>query len=503
MYLNKLRAPDLIKLLKEKEFARLTNSLETLHAVFIRYEPSISARKRSTIINEDDPYEVLDLPYNATAADIEDQFKQFTAIMGPKAVEKQIKKQGLDKSKTKKVRKSAARTFSVIESSYKSLKDEESRTKIDNELRIVIDAESLKERQSVQAFDKLFSALTSAIMTEKIIQQMNQLLEKYKPEEAKQLKQQIEREKQAFERSKKRIEVPQISAAAYQMREMNDSFYRKPSRPERKFPRYPGNGVPDRRGRPETGARPGQAGAGAADKSKKPDKAGDKGKAKENEKDTKGAKKDPKATPAPISELSDKDIELLTSIKQVEKIATKAEEKEGKIKVKRPTRAGAIEEVEIGLPVILKNLDSYLLKNEEPEAPAELKKFFDEHGFTELEKNLKSLAESKKKLPEGPVAKSWKAKVAPKIAPFAQANKEIIKYLDLKDTKERHSVPGQLLPGKAREHGLDLKDTDPWKKAKKGEPEEPKPDLGEKVNLGALRSTAKNINTYLGIIQGT
>ena len=503
-YLNLLRSPDLIKLLTSKEFVQLHGALEKLHKSFMSYEPSISARKRSDVLNPDDPYEVLDLHYNATPKEIEAKFVDLATSRSPQAIEAQLEQEGCEEKVCNRIKKVANRTFDLILQAYNTLKDPEKRAEVDESLREKIAKESRREATSLRAFNELFAAISSAFTMERLIPQMDQLLEKHKPEELAQMKAQMELEKKVYERSKKRVVVPQVTTGRKRQRMggQYDSFYKKMSRQQPRFGRQFGRGRPMRRPMPpraRPAAKPGAQGAPGKTNGK-PKKDAGKPKKDDKKKAPDKAKKD--AAPKPFRK---EDLDKLVDLKSVGSLFSKAKKKKGKIDVEfKFTRSPSGEIVEQDEPVkgtatldqIMNRLEDELIRGQEPNAPMHLEQYFKEHKLEKIEKALKKAAPGKgKKLNGDEVSGSW----ADNVGTYADMIKSWHdKVFNILDTLERTNYkPTQIPEDKKKFYGLDIKDVDPWKKPPKdGEEEPPKPKV-KGTHLGKIRSSIKAIHTYV------
>lgn len=495
-YLNVLRSPDLLKLLTSKDFTRLHGTLEKLDASFKTFEPSISAKKRSEVLNTDDPYEVLELPYNATDEEIKARHAELVASRSPEAVLKQLKQEGCDDKACKQMTKAAERTFALIQSSYEALT--KNRAAVDQHLRDKIAKETRKEATSLRAFDNLFAAITSAISREQLLQQTHQLLEKYKPEELKQMKAQVELEKKVYESSKKRITVPQARPSQKPQGSPYDSFYKKmgQQRPPTPRPGYKpapssgkggtsegkekkGGGGPGKDGKKDAGKKPeGKKDGGKKDDGKKPDK-----------------KDDGKKAPGPLTK-EDKDRMLaINNLGGLFDTAKKQKDIEVTFKPRNPGDEPMTDKQK--LSQIVNRLDDELVAGTlaNQEAAQHLKQYFDKLKLEDIEKALKKAAPGKGKKLSGDLAKDWTDNVA--------KNKELIKeWYDTVamplDILERRSLNKRKIPeAKLKHHGLHFNDIDPWYKPKEGE-EAPKRELSkDAVDLGKIRSSIIAINTYV------
>ena len=508
-YLNIIQSPDMVSLLTNKQFIGLHKALETLHKNFMRYEPSISARKRSLVVNEDDPYDVLDIPYNATQQEIEEQFKKLKAAKSPKAIAQKLKDEGVDEGTIGHIVKAATRTFDLIEQSYNKINDPEKRKIVDETLSDIISSEQQKEEQSQRAFGQLYNAMKSAFTMDKILPQLHTLLEKHKPQQAAQLKAQVAREKAAYERSKKKVTVPQLRGEGRVSRfggpydpfyrKMGQRRYRRPMRGPHYRPRRPMPG----RGRP---GAPSSASEKAAEEEKKKDKKKDEKKKDDKKKDT---KKDDKKAPSEDTRLETKERgKLYSSYARAKNVFKDVKDGKGEVTVKRPAlvAGGLPTKIKVKFDDIHKRLEGELLNTKaDQHAADDLKEYFDHYRLGELERALKGIAlmadQSKgpaKKIASEEVKDIWE-ELQPDAKDVLARAETIHKQLNF---FERNNTPKPpIVASKIKHYGLDVKVhpyRDPWEKPKDdGAPTKPVPPAPAGADLGEVRSTASSIMTYI------
>lgn len=498
-YLNVLRSPDLIKLLTSKDFVRLHGTLERLHTSFKTFEPSISAKKRSTVVNPDDPYEVLELPYNATDDDIKARYTLLAGQRSPEALKKQLKEEGYDEKAQKPMLKAAQRTFDLIQNSYNALT--KNRAQVDESLRATFAKESRKEASSMRAFENLFAALTAAISREQLLQQTHQLLEKHKPEELAQMKAQVELEKKVYERSKKRITVPQARPSQKPQASPYEGFYKKMGQQRPPAPFKPGRdmGGAPRKDKPHAPKeKGGPGGAGPAKDGKKPEAGKKEAPKSDGGKKPDAKKAEGKKDAAPSGELSKEDIGRLAALESLGGLfdgAKKQKEIEVTFKPRSPGAEPVVSKQK--LPQIMDRLEAELTSGavDNQEAAKHLYEYFAKINLEGIEKALKKAAPGAGKKLSGQVGKLWADNVA--------KNKELVEgwYSSVAkplDIIERHNAHLPKIPeGKAKHHGIHLANIDPWYKPKEGE-ETPAREIGkDAVDLGKLRSSLNAIHTYI------
>lgn len=226
-YLNILTQEELVAHLSSKDFSKLHKNLEKLHNALATHEPLIAARAPITD-DEDDPYEVLGVSYTVTQDQIKEAYETLKNERGPQAVAEQLKDAGISGKVLEKQVKEARLIFSFIQNAYDSLKDPKQRALIDRTLKDRIAYEKRAEKASLDAFNKLISAVSTALYDHKVLNDIQQLLEKYKPQELAKAKEQEALEKKAYERSKQPGKIaqsfklpPALSSNQY------DTFYQQ------------------------------------------------------------------------------------------------------------------------------------------------------------------------------------------------------------------------------------------------------------------------------------
>lgn len=491
-YLNVLRSPDLVKLLGSKESVNLHSTLEKLHNTLKTYEPSISARKRSDVINYDDPYEVLELPYTATDAEIKARYTELAAQRSPEVVEKQLRKEGCDEKICKKMIKAARRTFDLIQGAYDSLT--KNRASVDDYLRTKMAKEARKEAASGRAFDSLFAGMTASFTKDQLLTQIHQLLEKNKPQELAQMKAQVELEKKVYERSKKRITVPQARPSQRPTGGQFDPFYKKMAQQRPPAPMKPtrGEGTPKPKGERKEKPEKGATAAEQSDKGKKDDKKKDEDKKKEEEKKKEDdKKKDGKKSGEPSKE----DVAKLAEIGSLGKLFETAK-KQKDVEVTYPPRTPDAEPMtaKVDLQDIMTRLNNELLNGDvkNQEAAMHLHLYFAEMNLPAIIAALKKTAPGKGKKLSGAPAQYWKDNVAKYKDLVEDWFNKVVKILDATE-RNNASIKGKIPQAKRTQHGLDIPDIDVWSKEKP-----PARDVAEdNIDLGKIRGNIKAIRTYI------
>ncbi len=500
LYLYLVRTPDIIALLSSKDFEKLHTTLEDLHKSFMSLEPSISARERSSVINTDDPYEVLDLPYSATQEDIEARYADLASERSPAAIEAQLILEDCDNKVCNRIVKSAARTFNLIQRSYDQLKNPETRKEVDSTLTDKITQETEKEQTSMRAFNQLFSALSSALTSGRVVTELQHLLEKYKPQELAQAQEQQQREKEAFVRSKQRVIVPQVRPNMKGRQQgPYDAFYRKMGQNRYGRPTGP-RGQQGRPGRPQQPGRQQQPKpqGGPAEKGNAKPSGGTSGAKKEGSAPKKNEKKEKKKAevkPKEIS-ISEKDVPIISSMKSVDKILSDAKDKKYLMKDEIAIRGGEPIIKEYQLKNFMKDVLNELTSPGAPhKEPVELvQRFYKEYQLDRLRDSLKKIAPGPgKKL--NPVLKDQWQKTGAKLGNVIKDLEEnIYKMIDpnmVYEYQDRRNIP----KAKLDYYGLNtapIKDF--WKKDEEEEEKRPKTPSG--IDLGEIRDTLLSIRTY-------
>jgi curved DNA-binding protein CbpA len=498
-FLNVLRTPQLITLLTSKDFVQLHGLLEKLHTTFKTFEPSISAQKPTHTVSTDDPYMVLGLPYNASDAEITAKYTELAGQLSPDVVEQQLKAQGCEPKVCKKMVNAARRTFALTKNAYDSLT--QNKTAIDKYLQDKMARESRKEMTSLRAFDSVIAGLTSAITQDRILQQVQQLLEKHKPEELAQMKAQIDLEKKVYERSKKRIQIQQARPSS-RPQAPYESFYKKMAQqrpPTPIKPTYAGaTPSSDKRSQKESTAKE----EGRGPEGKKDKKADGK---KEDKKDSKDGKKDggkkdgrkpvAKKDATPPVEPTKEDIERLTELGSVGKLLDTAK-KQKEIDVTYKVRGAPMVQKE-DLTKIMGRLDAELTSGtpEIQDAAKNLQEYFTTINLEGIEKALKKAAPGKGQKLSGLPAQYWKDNVVKYKDLVEQWHTTVARRLSALD-RNNYNL-GAAKPVKMRQHGLHENNIDPWLTLKDDEsPPERDIEPGN-VDLWKIRSSINAICTYI------
>ncbi len=507
-FIDILKAPDLINLLTSSEFMRLHSNLEAFHKALTTYEPSIIARKARTL-DEATPYEILQISEGATDDEIAAAYQALEETKNPKAIEAVLKEEGLDPQVLKKRLKDAKRSFALITQAYESLKDPEQRTILDAELSERRALEERNERSSLRAFDRLFNALSTAIYSDGIVRAIQQLLEKYKPQELAAAKAQLELEKKAYERSKQVVRVPQAPPRFGGHETGYEPFYQKMMQESYQRPYYQG-GRPNgfgQFGQPQQGPQGGpQTGQGVT-----PEKPGgkknatgtpeDKNKDDKNKNETEAPDKATRKKEQDAQKALRKEAGLLTQLNDllakaqaIEGQLQNGEEEEEESEKSEQVLRGPAGPKPPAIKTLMTHISHDLSQNPhrgQPAAAEEPQKMGNERILEQLfnegiqiasiAEKLKQFAPEKNKLLSTDAKKEWKKNVSDKYEPMVKGWYDSV-YKTLKDLS---TSP------KAKDYNLAGADPDPLQELKKpGEPAE------GKANLGQLRHSINAVYEY-------
>ncbi len=534
-FLNILSREELLPYLTSKDFAKLYKNLETLHSTIATYEPGIAPQEAGTG-DEEDPYELLGIPYTATEDEIKAAYNTLKAEKHPTAIEKQLKAEGISDERARKKRLKEARlTFSFIQDAYDSLKDPQQRAVVDRTLQDKIERANRLEKSSTAAFNKVLDALTTALYPHNILGDIHQLLEKHKPQELAQAKQQLEIEKKVYERSKQPIRVAQAPRAPSYHEGPYDPFYHHMAQESYRtqHPRPYNNSFNKQEPfaqKPMSESTPAKPSKSSKTKPKGKDKAKD-----EKDKAAKASKKDKAA-----KQLSDKDAEKAALISSIEELLSGTS---NTIEVAQaPTKANNLTddqqqdskpEVEkVELKHILANLDTALtsatpaIPTRTPQANGaqqaqnmaqsnqaflkeitaleQFKQFFEQNKLGELHDKLQKLAPGPQgKLPAA-LQKMWKEHVYDRYkARIEEWHNQIYPLLNLTERHNKGMKP--INKAKLTRWGLDKPEVQLWQKGKdqkdngnkdQADKDIPVDDTAVSGDLGLYRNYIKGIHEY-------
>ncbi len=189
--------------LATKDFDALFKDLETLSRELVSYQPHIILTEKS--VDNDDPYKILGLSYDATAQDITAQYTKLKKKHNPKKIVKKLKAQNATKKEIDREKKAAELTLSLIQDAYDQLNDPKTKKLIDDK-RLTQPTDQLSPAAQSN-LTKVLEAISNSVYQKKLLDQLQEFLKKYEPEQLAQ--------KKAFEeaqtlRKKEQVEFAKI-----------------------------------------------------------------------------------------------------------------------------------------------------------------------------------------------------------------------------------------------------------------------------------------------------
>lgn len=552
-YLHILSKESLIKYLASKDFTKLYKSLEKLHNTLVAYEPLITVRQPSAD-EEEDPYEILEIPYNATSEQIEQAFNKLKQEKSPEALAQKLETENISEKARQKYIKEARLSFSFIQNAYDSLINPKERALINRSLKDRIEQEKHNTQASDKAFKKIVDTINHTLNVDKILNEIQKLLEKYKPEELAQAKAQEELEKKAIEMAKQPVKMAQPPIKPSEGSEKQyEAFYQQlekekiarqyamPSfKPE--IPKLAAPPAPSTKGETEapSGGKKSEGKGGEKKEDKKKDEKKD-GKKKED----KGGKKDSKKSEGKKTETEKKDEkkeskegdkkeeEITDIIKDIEKVLksskeyieipiaaksadksnkdtdskrspTKEDGESSKDKSDKAEKDKKVKKLEF--KSIIKDIDSYLTNpikrsldiatiKKDMQPAINLVEFAKQNKFNKLKEKLAELKKAIGNKVESDKVKSlWKDKIS---GPYAKRisswYKEIYSILD--SASRNNANKPAIDPSKIKLLKLDAKGLKESKDKDKGKDKKDKADQSKEApSLGEIKNLVYDIN---------
>lgn len=446
--LNVILTEDLLQHLMTQDFTKLYNNLEKLRSSLMAYEPLLSIDELAEI-DEDDPYELLGIPYNATDDEIELAFDYLQSQKSPEAVTLILDQNNIQGKERKNILTDARLSFSFIRQAYEILKDPQERAIVDKLLKDKINKSKKNSQKINNAINKINNVIYTALTVDDISGEIKKLLKKYEPQQLEAAKRQGEREQKALERSKTTKAIAPSMRQLPSNESQYDAFwqsvsqekhakdYYRPSYGDSFRSAHAGGSAPTSHA-PAAGADKG-AKDGAKDAGKKEDKKEEK--SKDGDKDGKGDSKDKgakgDASKAESKKLDEKDRDdLLSNLISLEKLLenTKDEVEISDVSIKRKKEIsdkfapgdikanldnidGEPKAEKVHISEILKNLDKYMTAQPTRSGPAQesfshFKQFAKDNKIIEIKKELEALKKKlKSNIEDGNLKKRWTEKI--------------------------------------------------------------------------------------------
>ena len=468
-YLEVLRQPDLVLLLGTSEFTTLYKNLEELRTALLTYEPSI--KMASSSFDEDNPYEILDIPLTATPEEIQKTYETLAALYDPEVLAERLKEQEFDEKAIQKEVKKARLFFSFIKEAYTSLKDPKQKAFIDRNLRHKREQELRRTNLSAHSFDKIMNALMVAFRAHTVVPAIKLLIEKNKPQELAAARVEIEKEQKALERSKTPLKIappaPQPPVNPLAADNKYGEFYQKMAMESFNRPAYPmrydwGPSHAHHQRSPHFAGAPSSAGA-AADSSKKAaagpqagKKEDPKGKEATKKEGTKGKLKSQKKKEK--KDFSKEEINRYLALQRIEQILR--EDTQLLASLEKPRKKESDEEegemIELPpvLPALMQSLEKDLISASSFKGPKDehpVVRFIDLANrlkLSQLKKDFHTIVSPEKEKKETPMddpdfKKDWQEKIAKPYGKTVLALYDIF-YTTLDATERKRSKPSKL-----------------------------------------------------------
>ncbi len=186
-----------------QNFDALYKNLEALSRQLLAYQPHIVLTDKN--VDNDDPYKVLGLSYDATPEEITRQYVKLKKKHDPKKIVKKLKEEQATKKEINRERRAAELTLSLIQDAYDQLNDPKTKKLLDDQ-RLTQPTDQLSSAAQSN-LTKVLEAISTAIYQHKLLEHLQDFLKKYEPEELAQ--------KKAFEeaylqRKKEQVEQAKI-----------------------------------------------------------------------------------------------------------------------------------------------------------------------------------------------------------------------------------------------------------------------------------------------------
>lgn len=175
--------------LSTQDYDGLFKDLEALSRQLATYQQHILLSEKN--IDHDDPYKILGLPYDATEQNITAQFTKLKKKYNPKKIVKKLKAENASQKEIDREKRAAELTLSLVQDAYDQLNDPKTKKLVD-EKRLTQPTDQLSS--SAQSnLTKVLETLSNSVYQAKLLDQLQDFLKKYEPEQLAQ--------KQAFEQA--------------------------------------------------------------------------------------------------------------------------------------------------------------------------------------------------------------------------------------------------------------------------------------------------------------
>jgi len=177
-YLRVLLDPRLIKELQGKESEPLHQLIEELATILNKYESAVEWAQPST--DEDDPYAILALQYNATQDEIKQQFESLKNKLSSQEITKDLKAKNYTQKAIDQEIKNAARSMRLYKEAYDTLSDPAEKAAVDQQLARNMAGYKLSSIAK-DALTALAQKLETIFIENGLIEKLEQFFKSYEP----------------------------------------------------------------------------------------------------------------------------------------------------------------------------------------------------------------------------------------------------------------------------------------------------------------------------------
>jgi curved DNA-binding protein CbpA len=189
--------------LATKDFDALFKDLESLSRQLVNYQPHIILAEKG--VDKDDPYKMLGLSYDATSEGITAQYTKLKKKHNPKKIKKRLKAENATKKEIDREVRAAELTLSLIQDAYDQLSDPKTKKLVDDK-RLTQPTDQLSSATQSN-LTKVLEAISNSVYQKKLLDQLQEFLKKYEPE---QLAQKKEFEEAQTLRKKEQVEAAKM-----------------------------------------------------------------------------------------------------------------------------------------------------------------------------------------------------------------------------------------------------------------------------------------------------